>query len=77
MLSKTSSSELGGNSVSRQKLASMEIGKVNKEAMVQYGKIHARGVVMSDFALSLTWDGDCKTNFVTFCTAVFTLSIQG
>ena len=33
--------------------------------MVQYGKIHARCDVMSDIASSLTWDGDCKTNFVT------------
>ena len=49
---------------------------VNKEATVQYGKIHARGVVMSDL-LRLTWDGDCKTYFVSFSTAVLTLSIQG
>ena len=41
------------------------------------GKIHARGYVMSNFASSLTWDGDCKTNFVSFCIAVLTPSIQG
>ena len=35
-----------------------------------YGKIHARGLVMSNFASSLTWDGDCKTNLVSFRTAV-------
>ena len=50
---------------------------VNKEAWFQYGKIHARGDVMSYFASSLTWDGDCKTNFVSLCTAVHTLPIQG
>ena len=44
---------------------------------VQYGKIHARCDVMSNFASSVTWDGDCKTNFLSFCTAVLTLSIQG
>ena len=43
---------------------------VNKEAMVWYGKTNARGYVMSNFASSLTWDGDCKTYFVSFCTAV-------
>ena len=32
--------------------------------MVQNGKIHGRDDVISDFASSLTWDGDCKTNFV-------------
>ena len=39
--------------------------KVSKESMVQCGKIHARGDVMSDIASSLTWDGDCNTNFMT------------
>ena len=32
--------------------------------MVLYGKIHGRDDVMSDFASSLTWEGDCNTNFV-------------
>ena len=34
------------------------------DAMVLYGKIHGRDDVMLDFASSLTWDGDCNTNFV-------------
>jgi len=52
-------------------------GRVSKEAMVQYGKIHALGDAMSDFASSLTWDGDGKTNFETFCNAVLMLSSKG
>ena len=42
-----------------------------------YGKIHARGDALSDFASSMIWVGDCKTNFETFRTAVLMLSIQG
>ena len=41
------------------------------------GKIHARGDALSDFASSMIWVGDCKTNFETFCTSVLMLSIQG
>ena len=67
MLSKDVIFRAGGNSVSRQKWAVDGDRKVKKEAMFQYGKIHARGVVMSRiFASSLTWDGDCKTKLRDF-----------
>ena len=70
-LSKTSSSGLVRNRY-HDKMGVDGDRKVSNEAMVEYGKIHARGDVMSDIASSLTWDDDCKTNFVTP-----TLSIQG
>ena len=45
--------------------------RVNDCAYAQEGKRWYRCGVMSNFFSSLTWDGDCKTNFVSFCTAVF------
>ena len=55
-----------GRSRYHDKMGVDEDRKVNSEAMVQCGKVHARDDVMSDFASFLTCDGDCKTNFVTF-----------
>ena len=52
MLSNTSSSELEELGITT-KMGVDGDRKVKKEAMFQYGKIHARGIVMSDFCFVL------------------------
>ena len=35
--------------------------------MVQFDMIHAREIALLDFASSMLWVGDCKTNFEGSC----------